>query len=128
MIPPAYTLLIGDYRSMVDRITQEFMDATDRYRSNDPWGYELSEKTSWYCCRMEMRDRFMTYGWMNYLYHKNEITAFMKRVCPGCICITDPEHAAFGHCDQTEMDVERCYQQEEDRKSVASYARFWESE
>lgn len=123
MIPPAYTFLIGDYRSVVDRITQEFMKATDRYRANEPFAYELSEETSWHCCRMEMRDQFMTYGWINHLYHEGDIRRFRTTNCAKCRYET-PEIL----CDESDQEVETCWQREQDRIAVEHYAQFWESE
>jgi len=115
MIDSAYAFLTCHYRSAVNEITEEYLSALDR---QNPQGYDFDLKTSFEICRLTLRDKFMPYGWMNYLYHQGELETFRKKHCCKCMykCPTCQRHCS---------DIERCWQREQDRIATEHYAKIW---
>lgn len=108
--------LIGDYRSVVDAITAEYLNALEGCPP-----YNLDEKTSFHCFRMQMKDEFMSIEMMNYLYHQGELNKLKKKDCPGCM------YRETGLCPQETIDLERCFNIAEAKWYADMAAPFWES-
>lgn len=109
--------LIGDSRSVVDAMTEEFLSALDNHR---PKGYRFDEKTSWRICRMNMKEKFMSIQQMNYHFHQGELAKIRKTECPGCMYKKD------GLCPEEEKDVERCWYIAEIKKYQDWAAPSWD--
>lgn len=109
--------LIGDYRSVVDAVTEEFLSALDNHQ---PKGYWFDEKTSWHICRMNMEEKFMSIQQRNFHYHQGEIAKIRKTRCPTCECNT------LGYCPMEEKDLERCWYLAEIKKYQDWAAPSWD--
>lgn len=111
-------LLHGDYRSVVNTITEEYLLAMEQYR---PHGYEFTILSSFQICLSSLRERFMAVDQRNYLFHKGELERFKNSECRRCQYET-PEIS----CDQSVAEIEKCFERAEARRWADLAAPSWE--
>ena len=108
----------GHYRSIVNKITVEYLDAIDGYERR---GYHFLPETAFHCCRGEMRDQFMTAEHVNELYRIGRREKYRDGKCSKCECNT------YGECRQTDGEVDRCINYDYNRMMADAAAESYYS-
>lgn len=101
---------IGHWVSIVDTCTSEYLNALDKYPP-----YYLDVQSSFHCCGMELRDRFMTIKQINCLYHRGEERIYKEKSCP------QKRFVACATCKQAPEDIRTCIDMDEREKSDRTY-------